>query len=153
MTTQVPDEERDESPADIQQDEVKTAGHGELFYPNVIEFIEDRFKYLVPLAPPGSGRVWCPAWFRHAQALSRLDSLWRAWEFLRFDPALGMSNWWLHHVDPTVRALMDPVTGPFAQCADGHQQDEPLPLDDVPEGLFEDQRIKWLQTNNPFDLS
>ncbi|RSM73304.1 hypothetical protein DL991_31650 [Amycolatopsis sp. WAC 01375] len=36
-----------------------------------------------------------------------------------------MSNWWLHHVDPHVRALMDPVTGPFAQCVDGHQPDEP----------------------------
>ncbi|RSN19903.1 hypothetical protein DL990_40770 [Amycolatopsis sp. WAC 01416] len=64
-----------------------------------------------------------------------------------------MSNWWLHHVDPHVRALMDPVTGPFAQCVDGHQPDEPLPLDDPPDGFFYDHRSKWLQTSNPFDLS
>jgi len=153
MAAQLPGEESGESPAEIQQDELGTANEGQLYYSNVLEFVADRFRYLVPLSGPDSGRVWCPSWFRHAQALSRLDSVWRAWEFLRFEPSLGMSNWWLHHVDPHVRALTDPVTGPFAQCVNGHQSDEPLPLDDAPDGLFNDQRLKWLQTSNPFDLS
>jgi hypothetical protein len=153
MAAQLPGEESGESPAEIQQDELGTANQDQLYYSNVIEFVADRFRYLVPQSGPDSGRVWCPSWFQHAQALSRLDSLWRAWEFLRFEPSLGMSNWWLYHVDPHVRALTDPVTGPFARCVDGHQSDEPLPLEDVPDGVFKDQRLKWLQTSNPFDLS
>ncbi|MFF1398055.1 DUF4913 domain-containing protein [Streptomyces sp. NPDC058287] len=67
----------------------------------------------------------CSSWFRHAQALSRPDSLWRAWETLRWDGALGMSNWWLHHVDPHLSALLDPVTGAFAGCGDGHRTSDP----------------------------
>ena len=153
MAARLPGEEGGESPAEIRQDELGTAGQGQLFYSNVLEFVADRFRYFVRVSGPDSGRVWCPSWFRHPEALSRLDSVWRAWEFLRFDPALGMSNWWLHHADPHVQALMDPVTGPFAHCVDGHQPEVPLPLDDAPDGVFLDQRLKWLQTSNPFDLS
>ncbi|MFB7708390.1 DUF4913 domain-containing protein [Streptomyces sp. NPDC056105] len=50
--------------------------------------------------------------------------------------SLGMSNWWLHHVDPHLSALLDPVTGPFAGCADGHRTSEPLPIEQVPDGIF-----------------
>ncbi|MER7199519.1 DUF4913 domain-containing protein [Streptomyces sp. CB01635] len=56
---------------------------------------------------------------------------------MRCDGALGMSNWWVHHVDPHLSALLDPVTGPFAPCAQGHQMDEPLPIDPVPDGVFD----------------
>ncbi|MGW6398140.1 DUF4913 domain-containing protein [Streptomyces sp. NPDC055134] len=76
----------------------------------------------------------CPSWFSHAQVFSRLDSMWRAWETLRWDGAMGMSNWWLHHVDPYVSALLDPVNGPFARCGEGHQRDEPLPIELVSDG-------------------
>ncbi|MFE2757515.1 DUF4913 domain-containing protein [Actinosynnema sp. NPDC059335] len=140
-------EERDESAEDIRQDEERVGRPAELFYPHVAEFVTDRLIYLIPRPTPESRLVWCPSWFRHAQALSRLDSVWRAWESLRFDPALGMANWWTHYADPHLRALMDPVTGPFARCVDGHRSDEPLPVDLPPEGLFTDQRNTW---NLPF---
>ncbi|MCX5079431.1 DUF4913 domain-containing protein [Streptomyces sp. NPDC001939] len=136
MTSSPPDGERDESLEDIRMDEESATRPAELYYPNVAEFVADRFIYFVPRPTPESGRVWCPSWFRHAQALSRLDSMWRAWETLRWDGALGMSNWWLHHVDPHLSALLDPVTGPFAGCADGHRTSEPLPIEQVPDGLF-----------------
>ncbi|MFI6697684.1 DUF4913 domain-containing protein [Streptomyces sp. NPDC050509] len=134
------EEGQDESLDAIRRDEENVARSAELFYANVQEFVTDRFAYFVPRPAPGSGQVWCPQWFTHVPALSRLDAVWRAWEMLRFDGALGMSNWWIHHVDPHMRALMDPVTGPFAQCVDGHQSGEPLPLATPPEGLFKDQR-------------
>lgn len=152
MTSPRPDEERDESAEDIRRDEESVARPAELWYPNVAEFVADRLAHLIPCPTPDSGQVWCSSWFRHAQALSRLDALWRAWENLRFDPALGISNWWTHYVDPHMRALMDPVTGPFARCADGHQNNEPLPLDPVPEGLFKDQRHTWPLSNDPLAL-
>jgi hypothetical protein len=130
-----------ETADDIRQDEVRAARPAELLYGNVNEFVTDRFIHLVPRPAPGSGRVWCPEWYRHAQALSRLDAVWRAWEHLRFDPAMGLSHWWLHHVDPHLRVLMDPDLGPFGRCADGHQgPPEPLPVLTPPEGLFTDQR-------------
>lgn len=143
MTAAHPDGERDESAEDIRLDEESVGRPAELFYPNVGEFVTDRLVHFIPRPTPGSGLVWCPSWFRHAQALSRLDSVWRAWENLRFDPALGMANWWNHYLDPTMRALMDPVAGPFARCVDGHRDHELLPVEPAPEQLFDDQRDKW----------
>jgi uncharacterized protein DUF4913 len=151
MTSPLHDEERGESAEDIQRDEEAVERSGDLFYPNVGEFVSDRFIYLVSLPTPESGRLWCPEWYRHAEALSRLDSLWRAWETLRWDGQLGMSNWWIHHVDPHMRALTDPFTGPFARCVGGsHGRIEPLPIVDPPEGLFTEQRSAVIR--DPFAL-
>jgi hypothetical protein len=50
-----------------------------------------------------------------------MEAIWRAWEHLRLEPALGVSTWWLNHADPHMRALMD-KEGPFKKCAyDGHK--------------------------------
>ncbi len=130
----------EESAEEIRRDEEDAARTTNLYYGNVNDFVTDRFIYFIPRPTPGSGRVWCPEWYRHAQALSRLDSIWRAWEHLRFDPALGMSNWWVHHVDPHIRALLDPDVGPFGNCVNGHGSVEPLPVFTPPDGLFFDQR-------------
>ncbi len=112
----------------------------ELFYPHVAAFVEDRLVYLYARRL-GQQFVWCPEWYRHAEALSRLDSLWRAWEHLRLDPALGMSVWWRDHADPNMRALLDP-DGPFAACRGQHSEYPipPLPVEEPPAGLFFDQR-------------
>ncbi|MCX5246771.1 DUF4913 domain-containing protein [Streptomyces sp. NBC_00201] len=144
------DEGQDESLDDIRRDEQEAARSGELFYGNVNEFVVDRLVYLLTPPAPASGRVWCTEWYRHAQALSRLDSLWRAWEMLRFDPSLGMSNWWLHHADPHWAALTDPVTGPFAQCVGGHRAPAPVQVMEPPDGLFFDQRQS--PSRDPFAL-
>lgn len=141
----------DESPEDIRRDEESVGLPAELFYPNVYEFVTDRLVYLCPMPPAEAGLVWCAEWYRHPQALSRLDAIWRAWEHLRQDPALGIANWWLHYADPTMRALMDPH-GPFARCADGHQPDEPLPSAPAPEGLFFDQRNALPVADDPLAL-
>jgi hypothetical protein len=143
-----------ESTEDIRQDEEQAAAAAGLHYGNVNEFVTDRLVYFIPRPAPGSGRVWCEEWYRHAQAVSRLDSIWRAWEHLRLDPALGMSNWWIHYADPNIRALMDPVVGPFGRCADGHHPDstQPLPVFEPPEGLFFDQRDSAKPAVNPFSL-
>lgn len=150
MTSPLDDEERGESAEDIRQDEESAERGAELFYGNVNEFVTDRFVYFVSSPSAASGRVWCPEWYRHAEALSRLDSVWRAWESLRWDGGLGMSNWWLHHADPHVRALLDPVTGPFVNCGDGHRDPVPLPVMQAPDALFTDQRGPG--SRDPFSL-
>jgi hypothetical protein len=152
MTSPAPDEEQ--SLEAIRRDEEEATRPAEMYYPNVVEFVTDRLVHLVQKPTPESGRVWCPEWYRHASALSRLDGIWRAWEFLRFDPGLGMSTWWVHHVDPNLAALMDPATGPFARCGDGHDADgnQPLPHVPAPEGVFTDQRFTGPLPANPLSL-
>ena len=86
----------------------------ELFYPNVAEFVSNKLAntYRRQLNVQG-GVTWCPQWWKHAEAISRLEALWRSWEYLRRDPATGMSVWWRDHADPHMGVLMDPQ-GPFA---------------------------------------
>lgn len=111
----------------------------ELFYANVAQFVADK------LAPsyrrhinPGGGVTWCPQWWKHAEAISRLESLWRAWEFLRLEGATGMSVWWRDHADHHMNVLLS-ADGPFKGCNpdDGHRSKlPPLPCEQPPPGLF-----------------
>ncbi|WP_329578874.1 hypothetical protein [Streptomyces sp. NBC_01361] len=48
----------------------------------------------------------------------------------------------------TLSLLPDPVTRPFARCAQGHQMDEPLPIDPVPDGVFD--HLTWPPAKDPF---
>lgn len=82
-------------------------------------------------------RHWCPQWWRHAEAISRLEALWRAWEHLRLDAATGSSSWWLEHADPHMDRLFDPE-GTFKWCSvrGGHKQLPPLPIEPPPAALF-----------------
>jgi hypothetical protein len=64
----------------------------------------------------GAQLAWCPEWYKHPEALIRMETIWRAWEHLRLEPALGLSTWWLNHADPHMRVLMDKEC-PFKKCA------------------------------------
>ncbi|MFE0462647.1 DUF4913 domain-containing protein [Kitasatospora sp. NPDC058965] len=92
------------------------------YFADLDEFVVDHLSQLIRRRLDGQRRTWCPAWWRHPEALSRLDAIWRSWEHLRLDSALGMSTWWLYHADPHLAALMDADDGPFAACdpIDGH---------------------------------
>ncbi|WP_234391494.1 DUF4913 domain-containing protein, partial [Nocardia suismassiliense] len=75
--------------------------------------------------------VWCPRWREHPEAVLRLTALWKAREHLRTRGAVGMSAWWLDHVGPHMRRLLDP-NGPFKYCSirNGHKDLlAPLPVD------------------------
>lgn len=142
----------DELLDELVEDELRNAQPPVLFYGSVEEFVRDRLVHLFARSPE-SGLAWCSQWWRHAEALVRLDSMWRAWEHLRHDPATGMSNWWLHHADPHMRVLMDPVTGPFAHCTNGvHDGLPPLPHDAPPPSLFSDARGDWWASGTPLVL-
>ncbi|WP_427136771.1 DUF4913 domain-containing protein [Pseudarthrobacter sp. S9] len=113
----------------------------ELFYATVAEFVGEK------LAPtyrrhinPGGGITWCPQWWKHAEAISRLEALWRSWEFLRLEGATGMSVWWRDHADHHMSLLLS-ADGPFKGCSpdDGHRSKlTPLPCEEPPPGLFGD---------------
>lgn len=93
----------------------------ELFYPDPIAFFRGTLgPSYVREVNNGSEFVWCPQWYKHPEALARVESMWRAWEHLRLDGALGSSTWWINHADPHMSMLMAP-NGPFKKCVyDGH---------------------------------
>ncbi|MEU8517880.1 DUF4913 domain-containing protein [Kitasatospora sp. NPDC048722] len=115
--------------------EAEQTGEG-LIFVTLAAFVEEYLTVLVRRPAEGSGSAWCPQWWAHPEAVARLASLWRAFEYLSMDPSLGMSTFWLHHADPHLRALMDPRRGPFAGCAAGagHRDHEHLPTAPVPDG-------------------
>ena len=100
--------------------------------------------------PSGSSNGCCPStaarsaattacgvreWWRHDEAVARLDALWRAWEHLRLDPATGLSVWFRDHADHHMTILLD-ADGPFKGCDGTHSQRplEPLPPRPPPPG-------------------
>lgn len=107
------------------------------YYPHVGGFVEG---YLLPnwRHPLGmsKGVNWCPRWWAHAEAISRLEALWLAWEGMRVDPPPAMSVWWRDHADPHMAALTS-QRGPFGKCRLDHHENIPTwPSDPCPAGLF-----------------
>lgn len=82
---------------------------------------------------------WCPQWWAHAEALSRLEALWRTWEAARLDPLQGIAVWYRDFCDPRLRVLFSPA-GPFAQCtAERHSPGRWLPTVPAPDGHWDDE--------------
>ena len=115
-------------------EEVQSAPNGqdragpepELVYSSAVEFFAELLaQSYVREVNEGATFAWCPEWYKHPEALIRMEAIWRAWEHLRLEPALGVSTWWLNHADPHMRILMD-KEGPFKKCAyDGHKTPAP----------------------------
>ncbi|MGO9954775.1 MAG: DUF4913 domain-containing protein [Solirubrobacteraceae bacterium] len=63
----------------------------------------------------GHAMTWCAEWWRHPEAYLRLDALWRAWEYLRKQPATGMAVWLRDYCDPHMAVLLS-ESGPFKGC-------------------------------------
>ncbi|KAB1931893.1 DUF4913 domain-containing protein [Micromonospora sp. ALFpr18c] len=105
-------------------------------YRNVEAFVGDYLAHVVErrlASGPTSGINWCPRWWAHPEAISRLYALWRAWETLRVsDPQTGMSIWWRDHLDPHLAALAAEY-GPFNRCnPTKHTEPRPLPTELAP---------------------
>jgi hypothetical protein len=60
---------------------------------------------------------WCGQWWQHGEAISRLTSLWHAWEVLRLQPGTGIAVWYRDHLDHQLPILMG-ARGPFYQCSE-----------------------------------
>jgi len=111
----------------------------ELYYATLPAFVSEQ---LVPMyrRPLGAqGITWCAEWWRHTEAIARLEALWRSWEHLRLDPATGMSVWFRDHADHHMAVLLS-ADGPFKGCKpDRHgERLEPFPLRPPPDGLFDE---------------
>jgi len=111
----------------------------QLYYASLPEFVEGFLAGVYARNFDTKGRTWCPAWWNHTEAIVRLDALWRAWEHLRHDPALGISTWLRDHGDHHMTALMA-EDGPFQGCTPsrGHSLRDwrRLPIERPPSDLF-----------------
>ena len=112
-----------------------------LYFGSVDEFVREYLihHYKRPVSDRGGSAVWAPDWWRYEEAIDRLEALWRAWEFLRLDPATGMSVWWRDHADHHMAVLLSP-DGPFRGASGRNDRGEPLPYTAPPAGLFPDVR-------------
>ncbi|SOD72924.1 uncharacterized protein DUF4913 [Jatrophihabitans sp. GAS493] len=91
----------------------------EFLYRNV----EDWFVNLLAptierrLDAAGTGTLtWCPNWWEHAEAIARLEALWRAWEVCRDTDGESPARWFWQHCDPMLSVLMDAKVGPMSDC-------------------------------------
>lgn len=106
-------------------------------FKNVEEFV--RHRYLPVYCRPRESFRWCAEWWRHAEAVSRFQALWHAWEVLRWEPGTGMAVWYRDHLDVQMEILHS-AAGPFHACTpDRHVPPQPLGATPAPEGWFEDE--------------
>jgi hypothetical protein len=115
----------------------------EMVFDNLEEFVTEFLvhQYQRPVVSHGRAEfTWCASWWRHKEAVNRLNALWRAWEALRMDPTTGLANWWNSYADPTMAALFS-NTGPFQGCtpAEHKPANKPLPVVPAPAGLYSRQ--------------
>lgn len=109
----------------------------EPLYQAVEPWVREHFVHMYIRPGPGVYR-WCPQWWRHAEAISRLESLWRMWEVARLNP-IGMSGWYRDHLDHHLPILMS-STGPFAQCnLEQHHDQTSLPTHRAPDAWWPQQ--------------
>jgi hypothetical protein len=89
-----------------------------LRFPDVESWVNGLFLPMFTWRVDGQRWFWCPQWWRHAEAIWRLELLWRSWEAARLRPT-GMSPWSIE-LDRHLRELLGDE-GPFRQCrpADG----------------------------------
>jgi hypothetical protein len=133
----------DERTGEVDPQAPDEAEEPELYFGSVDEFVREYLRNVYKRPINGRSRVWAARWWEYDEAVIRLEALWRSWEFLRRDPATGMSVWWRDHADHHMPALFDP-DGPFAGVPDADEnltsRGEPLPYVAPPPGLFLDVR-------------
>ena len=116
-------------------------GEGEPFeprYPSLEQWVGDYFApmFARPLSPTVR---WCAQWWDHAEAISRLEALWRTWEVARLDELRGLATWYRDYLDAQLPVLLG-AGGPFAQCTpDRHSPIKPLHTVPAPDGYWDDE--------------
>ena len=113
-----------------------------LFFGSVDEFVRDFVRLVFRRDVGETGRAehrWSARWWESAEAVIRLEAMWRAWEQARNDPSTGISTWLRDHADHHMAILMNP-SGPFAHSQDTASINDPLPYQAPPAGLFTDVR-------------
>lgn len=107
------------------------------FFGSLLEFVVEHFGPVYARNTSPTVR-WCASWWDHAEAIYRLEALWRTWELYRLEPRLGIATWLRDYLDPQLAQLTSP-TGPFASCTqDRHSPVKALRTNQPPEAYLND---------------
>ncbi|WP_430336166.1 DUF4913 domain-containing protein [Rhodococcus sp. ACT016] len=111
----------DEHEPDGEEEEEETV---EPRFANVFEWVDGFFIKVIRrrINPDaGKGLSWDERWWMYPEVVGRLKALHQAWEKARADkdPA-AMSNWWIHHLEPHLRVILDGDTGPMSHAPTMH---------------------------------
>lgn len=123
-------------------DRDQTPGRDGWVFTSVQDWVSGWLAPTISVELTTAAPYWCRQWWRHAEAVARLDACWRAWEFYREQtcaapqPApASMSLWWRDHATPHLDALLMSTRSPFRLCGRGLHTDgnPPLPIDPPPD--------------------
>jgi len=109
-------------------------------YGALAEFVEEEFCLRYTRRRHGGRWRWCPQWWEHSEAVSRLDALHKAWEAMHDDGPNGMGDWYRNHLDHQLPILLG-ADGPFRRC--GNQHYPPDPDDDLSCGTPPADTMAW----------
>lgn len=109
--------------SEVEGSDAPAAEDIELWYPNVDRFLHE---FLLPSWRHMPGAKWCRKWYLHAEAVSRLDALWRAYEAMRVGDPTGMAVWWRDYADPLMASLTSD-SGTFMGCDHRRDMHHPMP--------------------------
>jgi len=99
------------------------------------EWVEEVFAWHFTRDHETQTWYWCPRWWDHVEAVSRLTALWHAWEAMHHTTGggAGLAHWY-HELDHQLPILMGPH-GPFRLCKAGARHSTEaggLPIEHAP---------------------
>lgn len=74
-------------------------------YTTLDRFIDDYFVKIYACNLDTNGVRRCPEWWRHPEAVARLEAVGRAWELPRTDPGFALAPCWPIAVPPGAIAI------------------------------------------------
>ncbi|OLL16039.1 MULTISPECIES: DUF4913 domain-containing protein [unclassified Rhodococcus (in: high G+C Gram-positive bacteria)] len=111
-------------------------------YANVVEFVNGFFLPVIRrrISDNDGGLSWDPRWWAYPEVVARLTALHQAWEEARTSDSMSaMSSWWIQHLEPHLRVILDGDTGPMANAkSDRSFMGWPaMPSDAVPAAVLD----------------
>ena len=110
-------------------------------FANVVEFVQGYFLPVIRrrISDNDGGLSWDSRWWAYPEVVARVTALHYAWEEARASKsASAMSAWWVQHLEPHLRVILDGDTGPMANAkADRSFMGWPaMPSDPVPSDVL-----------------
>lgn len=107
-------------------------------YSNLGQFVKEQIGNVITREIDGKEFCWCSQWWKHAEALQRLEGLWHSWEHARATGA-SMLDWWRdfdYHFGELTSSQ-----GVFKYCRDSEHSSrinqKTLPVDYPSDKFFE----------------
>jgi len=127
---------------DQHEDEADALPTKEPKFANVIEWVNGFFLPVIRrrISDNDGGLSWDPRWWAYPEVVARLSALHQAWEEARVSDSMSaMSSWWIQHLEPHLRVILDGDTGPMANAkSDRSFMGWPtMPTDPIPSNVLD----------------